>query len=357
MKYIFLLSKEDLRLAKEEALSLFDKKGKLINNLLFLETDNIEKADRLAYTRKVYQFLFETNKKNLIKDIKEFNWQSIYKKNFCIRIRKLSPLKNGRAALNLRSKFMASQGGTTLKEKDLASHIWKTLKNPKVNLKNPKTSIEFFITKDKIYTVKLIKELKQSFESRKAHKKPELHPTALNPKLARALINLAAAEKEIMDPFCGAGGILIEAALINIKPIGYDLYKVMLKKAKTNLDYCKIKNYKLINQDALKIKKKYNYIITDVPYGLNSAIWVKKGKENKKIPLKQNNRKQSLKNLEDFYLKFLKNLKKILKKKAVVIFPNYVNYKKLIKKANLKIEKEFSQFIHRSLTRKIVVLS
>jgi tRNA (guanine10-N2)-dimethyltransferase len=160
-----------------------------------------------------------------------------------------------------------------------------------------------------------------------------------------------------MDPFCGAGGILIEAGLIGLKPIGYDLYKIMVEKSEKNLKHYKIKNYKLVNQDALKIKSKYDYIITDVPYGLNSAIWKKVGKENKKIPLKQDDRKKGIKNLEGFYLEFLKNLKKIMKIKAVVIFPNYVDYKKLVKKANLKIEKEFSQYIHKSLTRKILVLS
>ena len=211
--------------------------------------------------------------------------------------------------------------------------------------------------KKKIYAARLIKDPHHTFESRKAHKRPERHPTALNPKLARAIINLAGAKKSIMDPFCGAGGILIEAGLIGLKPIGYDLYKIMVEKSEKNLKHYKIKNYKLVNQDALKIKGKYDYIITDVPYGLNSAIWKKVGKENKKIPLKQDDRKKGIKNLEGFYLEFLKNLKKIMKIKAVVIFPNYVDYKKLVKKANLKIEKEFSQYIHKSLTRKILVLS
>ena len=165
----------------------------------------------------------------------------------------------------------------------MASHIWRKLKNPEVNLTNPKTSIEFFVMNGKIYAAKLIKELKHCFESRRAHKKPELHPTALNPKLARALINLCRAEKEVMDPFCGAGGILIEAGLMGLKSIGYDLYNVMLKKAKINLDYCKIKDYKLINEDALRIKKRYDYIVTDLPYGMNSSIWAKKGNKNEKI--------------------------------------------------------------------------
>jgi tRNA (guanine10-N2)-dimethyltransferase len=362
MKYAFLLSKEDLKLAKHEVLSLLNTKSlKLIDNLLFLESNNIKSANRLAYTKKVYQLLFETDKKNLINKIKDFNWQNIYKKDFCVKIHKLDNTptrdKQGRETLNLQSKFMASSNGTNIKEKDLASKIWKTLTKPKVNLKNPKTSIEFFIIDNKIYSVKLVKELKQNFLARKPHKRPELHPTGLHPKLARALINLAGAEKEIMDPFCGVGGILIEAGLMDIKPIGYDLYKIMIDKAKTNLKHFKIKNYKLINEDALKIKKKYNYIVTDPPYGMNTSIWIRKGNKNEKLPINQTNKKQNLKQLEDFYLKFLKVLKKILKKKAVVIFPHYVNYKKLIRKVNLKIEKEFEQYIHGSLTRKIIILS
>ncbi len=343
MKYLFLLSKEDLKLAKEEVLSLFNtRKHKLVDNLLFLDLKDTQKAERLAYTRKVYKYLFETNKKDLTKKIKDFDWQSIYKKDFAIKTYQLEAGEGGREGIN---------------ERTLAGYIWRKLKNPKVDLTKSKTQIEFFFIGNKVYATKLIKELKQDFEKRKAHKRPKLHPTALNPKLARALINLAGAEKEIMDPFCGSGGILLEAALIGIKPIGYDLYKEMIKRSKTNLDYYKVKKYKLINQDALKIKNKYNYIITDVPYGLNTSIWIKKGKKNQKISLKQSNQKQRIKNLEEFYLTFLKNLKKILKIRAVIIFPNYVNYKRLIKKANLKLEKEFSQYIHRSLTRKIVVLS
>jgi tRNA (guanine10-N2)-dimethyltransferase len=278
--------------------------------------------------------LFETDKKELVKKVKGFDWQSIYKHNFCIRVH------NG-----------------DLKEAKLASYIWRKLRNPKVKLINSKTSIEFFIVKNKVYAARLVKELKHDFELRKAHKRPELHPTALNPKLARALINLCGAEKEIMDPFCGAGGILIEAGLIKLKSTGYDLYDMMIKKAKVNLEYYKLKNYRLIKGDALKIKKKYDYIVTDIPYGLNTSIWVRKGNKNKKIVLKQSDKKQKIENLENFYLRFLKNLKKIMGKKAVIIFPHYVNYKVLVRKAGFKIEKEFSQFIHGSLTRRIVVLS
>ena len=181
MKYIFLLSGENPELAKEEVLSLTDAKNYFfIDKLLIVEMDNKKIADelakRLAYTHNIYQCLFECKNNDLAKNMQNFNWDSVYKENFCLRI----------------------NGKTSYKEKDLAGHIWAGLKKPKVNLENPKTSIEFFILEKKIYVTKLIKELKHDFQSREAHKRPELHPTALNPKLARALINLSGAEKEVI---------------------------------------------------------------------------------------------------------------------------------------------------------------
>ncbi|MBW2975702.1 methyltransferase domain-containing protein [Candidatus Woesearchaeota archaeon] len=340
MRYIFLLSKEDLRLAKEEALSLFNiKEHRLVGNLLFLDLDDAELAGRLAYTKRIYQSLFEAGQKDILDKTDGFDWQSIYKKDFCVRKYELdNSIENG------------------LKEKEIASHIWRKLKRPRVNLTRPKTGIDFFICRKRIYAARLVKELKQKFESRKAHKRPELHPTSLNPKLARALINLSGARKEVVDPFCGAGGILIEAGLIGLKIVGYDLYKEMIDRARINLEHYKIKGYRLINDDALKIRKKYDYIVTDLPYGLNTSIWVKEGRENRKISLKQTDRKKKVRSLEGFYLGFLVNLKRIVRKRAVVVFPHYVNYRKLLKKAGFRIDKEFSQFIHGSLTRKIVVL-
>jgi len=61
-------------------------------------------------------------------------------------------------------------------------------------------------------------------------------------------------------------------------------------------------------------------------------------------------------NTEAYHDYFVNKLEKIVGKKAVVIFPNYVNYKKLIKKTKLKIKGEFSNFIHHNLTRKIIIL-
>jgi len=208
---IFLLSKQNLELSKQEVLSLTNKQDfMLIGNLLIINT-NFKDYKRLAYTKEIYTLLFISNPKTLLIDINNFNWQKIYKTNFCLR----------------------SHNAKGFKENTLAGYIWNNLKNPKVNLKKPKTEIHLFFIKNKVIGALLKYKNKQKFEKRKPHLRPELHPSSLNPRLARALINLTGIEKDkLLDPFCGSGGILIEAGLIKLKPIGYDTDKIMLKTSR-----------------------------------------------------------------------------------------------------------------------------
>lgn len=316
MKYAFLFSGEHIKLAKAEVLALFDKekgkeKAELANGLLFLEVRDIKAADRLAFTNKVYSLLFSCAVKDLKERMARFNWQEVYRKDFCLRAH-----------------------NSSYSEAELAGYVWRSIKKPRINLKKPKTKIELFFTSKKVYCCLLIKGIKHDFSKRRAHLRPGFTATSLNPKLARCLVNLTGIKKgALTDCFCGSGGILIEAGLIGLKLIGYDIDKKTLDKCKQNLDFYKIKKYKLLNKDALKIKNKIMHLATDLPYGQSSII---KGK--------------------NFYPDFLNMLKMNLKGKAVVVFPNSINYKKLIKEAKLQINEEFSYYIHKSLTKKIVVL-
>lgn len=350
MKYIFCLSGDYINLAKEEVHSLFKvKNSKLLGNILIADLKNkhsLKKHDkRLALTKHICRFLFECKFNELIGSIKSYDWNSIYKLNFCLRVYNF----------NYNNKNLKD-----FSEKQLAAYIWRNLKNPKVDLENPKTKIELFFAKNEVYCGLLIYENKGDFESRKPHLRPFPHPSSLHPKAARALVNISEIrETEILlDPFCGTGGFLIEAGLMNIKTIGYDINKIMADGCKENLNYFKIKKYKIKTKNALDINDKFDCAVTDLPYGLNSNIYLKSGSKSlKNKPNKINlkiNKKYAIKNIEQFYLKFLKNLRKKLKNKAVIIFPSYVNYKRLLKTAKFKTEKEFSIYVHRSLTRRIV---
>ena len=172
------------------------------------------------------------------------------------------------------------------------------------------------------------------FESRKAHLKPVLHPTAMHPKMARALINIVNSNN-IIDPFCGACGILTEAGLLGIKFIGYDIDKNVLESARKNLEYYDVdsKHYKLILKDSTTLKNLQN-VVTDLPYGKSS----KKSEE-----------------LITLYAKFLKNLSG----RAVIVMPDFMPYKKLIDKnlpKSLVVLTVIDHYVHKSLTRKIIIV-
>lgn len=308
MKQILSLSGENLELAKEEALAAAEtEKYKQDKNILILEAKN--DLQRLAFTKKIFQHLFSCKTKNLEKQIKKFNWQKLYKKNFCIRIK----------------------GKTKLKEKDLASLIWKKLEKPKVKLENPKTNIHFLITEKNAHCGLLLHENKEKFQERRPHLRKEFHPTSIQPKLAKALINLSRIKKgeTLLDPFCGTGGILIEAGLLGCKLKGNDISKKMIEKTEANLKQLKLKA-ELTQKNALEIKTKADAIVTDLPYGRGSYHNIK---------------------LDELYKKFLEKAYNLLKpnKYLVAVFPKKIKAKKL------KIFKELEFYVHASLTRHIII--
>jgi len=318
MKALFLLSKENLKLAYAEFSAILKKDFQTDKNIVICDCDEdeVKKArKRLAYANSIFQLLFSCDEKNLEKEMEKYEWQKIYNESFVVRTINGSKIK--------------PEGG-------YAKFIWRKVKNPRVDLKNAKTKI-FLICNKKIYVCIFIGETDKSYLERKASMKPSLHPTAINPKLAKAMVNLTGAEKNetIADPFCGSGGILIEAGLMGLKVIGNDVSKKMLSFAQKNLEHYKIKYWHLLNEDATKCKIKCDYVVSDLPYGRNSKI---------------------TQQLEELYYDFLTNIKNWKIKRAVIGFPHFVDYKKIIKKTGFSIEDEFEYYIHKSLTKKIVVL-
>ena len=78
----------------------------------------------------------------------------------------------------------------------------------------------------------------------------------------------------LLDPFCGTGGILIEAGLIGANVIGGDINKRMVDGCRETLDFYNIKNYKLFCADVGDIKKHVNIVdsvVVDLPYGKSTT--------------------------------------------------------------------------------------
>jgi tRNA (guanine10-N2)-dimethyltransferase len=304
--FIFYLSGENPALAVAEALAVTNAKKSTIDGNLLL-ADTIKNYSRLAFTRAVYSVVFvATNTKDLLQRANAFNWQSVYKGSFAVRVK-----------------------GVPISDKDFASIVWKKLSKPKVDLEHPATKIVVVAGRKKLYCCIAVAELEHDFNSRKADQRPGFAPVSLSPKLARAMVNLTGSNTSILDPFCGTGGILIEAALIGLKAEGSDISKDMLEKAAANLSHYKLKA-KLQQKDALKLGRKIPYVVSDLPYGQSSHLE------------------------PGLYKSFIKTLDKVLAKKAVIALPTFSS--SLLKGTKLRLEGHFKVYIHRSMTKHILVL-
>ncbi len=335
-KKLFLLSGECTDIAEAEIASLFGKIQKISDRVVTAYAASSE-LPRLAYTRMAIQLIFKTKPGKLKEKIKSYDWNKIYKENFCVR------------ALNLSARQAP-------KASDLADLIWRKLKKPKAELTNPKTLIEFIFVNSDVYCGLVLFSNEESFSSRRPHLRPEFSPISLSPKLARAMVNLTGIKKSnvpachpilrpgdarhdeiLLDPFCGTGGVLIEAGLMGFRTLGYDIDEIGLRKAAINLEHYKIRNYLLRQHDSTTPwpDKNVRYVVADLPYGRSAKLSDE---------------------MTILYSAFLKNLKKMKVKRAVVTFPNYFDYRPLIKKSKLKIIRELSYYIHASLTKKILII-
>tara|TARA_Y100000310_G_scaffold339468_1_gene432181 strand:+ start:3189 stop:4088 length:900 start_codon:yes stop_codon:yes gene_type:complete len=296
---IYELSKENLNLARGEVLALSgEDKSELYDNILICKgkLDN----SRLAFTNQVFEEIFVSEK------IEEIDWQAIYKDNFCVRS-------------NISSK-----------EKELADLVWKKLKDPKVKLKNSKTEIHFFFIEDKIICGKKIYQRQEKFHLRRPDLRPGFFPVSLKPKLARGLVNLSGVKKgTIWDPFCGTGGMLIEASLMGLEVQGSDIDPEMINSAKKNFKEYKIKG-ELKVADARKERINCDAIVTDPPYGRRASL--------KKVKI------------QELYETFLDHVYDFVDT-VVIMMPNNI-------KINTKYKIYFTteEYVHATLTRKILVL-
>jgi tRNA (guanine10-N2)-dimethyltransferase len=95
----------------------------------------------------------------------------------------------------------------------------------------------------------------------------------MNSALARVMCNLAGVRggDVVLDPFCGGGGILCEAAHIGASVVGIDMSWKLLVGAIRNLSEIS-SNYSLIQGDAQYLPiQSVDRVVTDPPYGRASS--------------------------------------------------------------------------------------
>ena len=183
--------------------------------------------------------------------------------------------------------------------------------------------------------------LNRDYNKRRPQYRPYFHPTSMHPKLARTLVNLACVKKgsTILDPFCGTGGILIEAGLMGMNLLGSDIDSRMAAGCKKNLEsyglFAEIKKEHALSLQAAS--PLMDAIVTDPPYARCS--YVSEGGRS---------------DLGGFYEGFLASAGRVLKPggRLVMMIPRqyHVSFEGYV------FLSEYFIKVHKSLTRRIVVL-
>ena len=112
------------------------------------------------------------------------------------------------------------------------------------------------------------------FAPRDARNRPFFHPTAMNAREARLLVNLSGVlpGERFLDPFCGTGALLVEAGLVGALPCGVDKDPRMVDGARENLSAFGVRGC-AEEGDARQISGVFDAIATDVPYGRSSKVF------------------------------------------------------------------------------------
>lgn len=204
---------------------------------------------RMGYARKSSDFIAEGNMDEVIESIKRFELPD---GSFAVRAWKYGDFEGNRRDVERKI------GGILAKER-------------KIDLEKPDNILSLYLG-EKIFAGMEVKD-KRNLSEREPTKRPFFSPVTLSPKMARALINLSRAErgKELLDPFCGTGAVLLEASIIGIKAIGSDFDERMIKGAEINLKHYGAKA-ELHVRDISEISSiKVQHIATDPPYGRSST--------------------------------------------------------------------------------------
>jgi len=109
--------------------------------------------------------------------------------------------------------------------------------------------------------------------------RPFFKPVTMDPRLARLMVSLSFSRgppSSVVDPFCGTGGIAIEASMLGLEALASDLDSRMVEGTKANLDWAGGSGpYRVERCSADSIHEAWGRIercsfVFDPPYGRNA---------------------------------------------------------------------------------------
>lgn len=326
MRYFLGLSGEHETLPLSELRAVLEVEGGSVvtadDNVAVVEAGSPEFARRLAFAHNVSELYFSCDRTEVLKNVDKTGFK--VDGAFAVRAEGFPEIE-GKIGFLIQKKTGA-----------------------KVRLKKPDVTFFGALAGDFYFGKLLWDRDKKEFEERKVRYRPFFHPTSLHPKFARAMVNLARVKRGdvVLDPFCGTGGLLIEACLLGAKAIGSDFDRKMVEGTKKNLESYKsaIGGYEVHEWDVRKLSEylpenSIDAVVTDPPYGRSASL----GGEDKRT----------------LYFLALSQIFRVLKKNGFVSIAcplEVLEFDSLARRAGFLIVEKHYQRIHKSLSRIFYVL-
>ncbi len=234
-------------------------------------------------------------------------------------------------------------------EKDIGARLISPT-NP-VDLEHPGQTLRILAGNRLHWGLELEPTAYHKVERHHVRHRPHFAPVSLHPRLARAMVNLARlpVESTVIDPFCGTGGILLEAGLMDYNCFGFDLLEPMVKGTAANLAHFLVPEQRLELAQAevgelpglmteVRPPPGHLAIVTDPPYGRSATT----------------DREPLSKLMERAFEAFAALL--VADERVVLAMPSDRFWESPTTNGAFKLVEHFEQRVHRSLTRHFGVL-
>lgn len=205
----------------------------------------------------------------------------------------------------------------------------------KVNLSRPAEEFRAVISGSRCYLGRVVwKADPARFSRRRPGDRPFFHPGVMMPRFARTLVNISRARKDewVFDPFCGTGGIVLEAIAVGARAVGSDRDPLMARGSRKNLPG---EDIALADATSLPFRdRSFDAVVTDLPYGQSVSIHAR--------------------SVESLVAGALREIGRVLRpgRRAVIVYNRPFHRSP---SETLEIVSVFPQRVHKSLTRYIHV--
>jgi tRNA (guanine10-N2)-dimethyltransferase len=305
-----------------------------LDQVLRLEADlNCVEAlkRRAAFTRLCGLELVscESKMENIVDAVRSANLDQVLEsdESFAVRVRHVREHSQGLSGMTL--------------EKKLGALVMGKKTGVRVSLRKPDKMLIGILTNQRfIFGVQLAEVPAKPFVERRPRKKPFFHPSAMQAKLARCMVNLAEprAGELVLDPFCGTGTMLIEAALVDCRAVGLDVQRRMVRGTLRNMTYFSLEPEGVIVADAQSMPlTKVDCVVTDPPYGTSATTL-----------------KRSMRQIVEQVLTAAHALMP-KGRRVCIAMPRNINVKSIAAGLGYNHIESHFVYVHRSLTREIAV--